>query len=665
MDNKKVIKVEPIRPMGGPPHMFGSGVKAKDLRSSISKLSAYLKPYWNKIIVVVIFALLSTTFAIIGPKIMGQMTDQLLNDLVDQMAYDRIIEQIPDGMSLPEEITGEDLMKIIPDATKKEIPEDMMERIKEIDLTKRPELDWSRLSEFALILILLYLSSTLFSYVQGFITTDVIQKVTLTMRKEISEKINRLPLKYFDKNSFGDVLSRITNDVDTISQSLNQSLTQVITSISTLIGILIMMLSISPLMTLIAVVALPVSFGIIALIVRRTQKYFKSQQDSLGKLNGYIEEMYSGHNIVKVYNGEEKAIEIFDRTNRQLYKSAWKSQFFSSLMFPITNIISNIDYVAVAIVGGNLAIKGEISIGDIQAFIQYVRQFNQPIVQTANAANLLQSMAASSERVFEFLEEKEEVEDAVDPVVLKSIKGDVEFSNVHFGYDTDVEVIKGFSLKVKKGQRIAIVGPTGAGKTTLVNLLMRFYDVDAGVIKIDGVDINKMRKKDLRKIFGMVLQDTWLFKGSIKQNLLYGKLDATEDEIIQAARSAYVDHFVRSLPGGYEMELNEEASNISQGEKQLLTIARAMLADPPILILDEATSNVDTRTEVLIQEAMDKLMHGRTSFIIAHRLSTIRNADIILYLHEGNIVEQGSHKELLDKDGYYASLYNSQFKDID
>ena len=492
--------------------------------------------------------------------------------------------------------------------------------------------------------------------------TGVSQKLTYRMRKEISEKIDRLPMGYFDKMTHGEILSRITNDVDTLSQSLNQSATQVITSVATIIGVLVMMLSISPLMTVIAILILPLSMGLIGMIVKRSQRYFKEQQEYLGYVNGQVEEVYGGHNIVKAFNKEDDVIDEFDRDNDRLYRSAWKSQFLSGMMMPIMQFVGNLGYVAVVILGGYLAIKKTIEVGDIQSFIQYVRNFTQPIQQVAQVANMLQSTAAASERVFEFLEEPEEEAAPENPVVLKNPEGAVEFEHVHFGYNPEHTIIHDFSVKVEPGQKIAIVGPTGAGKTTMVKLLMRFYDVSGGSIKVDGHDIREFDRGELRRMFGMVLQDTWLFKGSIEDNIRYGKLDATHEDVVKAADAAYAHRFIQTLPGGYGMELNEEASNVSQGQKQLLTIARAILADPKILILDEATSSVDTRTEVRIQKAMDNLMKGRTSFIIAHRLSTIRDADLILVMKEGDIVEMGRHEELLAKNGFYADLYNSQFE---
>ena len=491
--------------------------------------------------------------------------------------------------------------------------------------------------------------------------SKVSQKITYEFRKNILAKISKLPISYFDKQTYGEVLSRVTNDVDTVSQNLNQGLIQIVTSITTLLGILVMMLTISGLLTLVAVVILPISFLLIMIIVKKSQKLFKRHQDALGEINGHIEEMYGGHSVVKVFNGEERSLKKFNSINTHLHDSGWKSQFLSGLLFPIINVVGNVGYVGVAVLGGKLAIQGSINIGDIQAFIQYMNQFTQPITQVANVTNILQSTAAAAERIFEFLDEKEEIKDVKNPVVLKKIKGDIEFNNVVFGYEKDKVIIKNFNAKVKGGQQIAIVGPTGAGKTTIVNLLMRFYDVNSGSIKIDGVDIRSMRRSDVRRMFGMVLQDTWLFNGTVKENIAYGNLDAKDSDIITAARAAYADHFIHTLPDGYDMVISEEADNISQGEKQLLTIARAMLANPPMLILDEATSSVDTRTEVLIQSAMEKLMEGRTTFVIAHRLSTIKKADLILVMNKGNIVEKGTHSKLLEKNGFYAELYNSQF----
>ena len=560
-----------------------------------------------------IFAIGSTIFNIAGPKILGKATTELFHGL---------ISKVSGGSGI----------------------------------------DFDKIAKILIGLMCLYVCSALFSFIQGYIMTGVSQKLTYRMRKEISEKIDRLPMGYFDKMTHGEILSRITNDVDTLSQSLNQSATQVITSVATIIGVLVMMLSISPLMTVIAILILPLSMELIGMIVKRSQRYFKEQQEYLGYVNGQVEEVYGGHNIVKAFNKEDDVIDEFDRDNDRLYRSAWKSQFLSGMMMPIMQFVGNLGYVAVVILGGYLAIKKTIEVGDIQSFIQYVRNFTQPIQQVAQVANMLQSTAAASERVFEFLEEPEEEAAPENPVVLKNPEGAVEFEHVHFGYNPEHTIIHDFSVKVEPGQKIAIVGPTGAGKTTMVKLLMRFYDVSGGSIKVDGHDIREFDRGELRRMFGMVLQDTWLFKGSIEDNIRYGKLDATHEDVVKAADAAYAHRFIQTLPGGYGMELNEEASNVSQGQKQLLTIARAILADPKILILDEATSSVDTRTEVRIQKAMDNLMKGRTSFIIAHRLSTIRDADLILVMKEGDIVEMGRHEELLAKNGFYADLYNSQFE---
>ena len=597
--------------MGGRHGM--STEKAKDFKGTMKKLMGYLTQYKIGLLLVVIFAIGSTIFNIAGPKILGKATTELFHGL---------ISKVSGGSGI----------------------------------------DFDKIEKILIGLMCLYVCSALFSFIQGYIMTGVSQKLTYRMRKEISEKIDRLPMGYFDKMTHGEILSRITNDVDTLSQSLNQSATQVITSVATIIGVLVMMLSISPLMTVIAILILPLSMELIGMIVKRSQRYFKEQQEYLGYVNGQVEEVYGGHNIVKAFNKEDDVIDEFDRDNDRLYRSAWKSQFLSGMMMPIMQFVGNLGYVAVVILGGYLAIKKTIEVGDIQSFIQYVRNFTQPIQQVAQVANMLQSTAAASERVFEFLEEPEEEAAPENPVVLKNPEGAVEFEHVHFGYNPEHTIIHDFSVKVEPGQKIAIVGPTGAGKTTMVKLLMRFYDVSGGSIKVDGHDIREFDRGELRRMFGMVLQDTWLFKGSIEDNIRYGKLDATHEDVVKAADAAYAHRFIQTLPGGYGMELNEEASNVSQGQKQLLTISRAILADPKILILDEATSSVDTRTEVRIQKAMDNLMKGRTSFIIAHRLSTIRDADLILVMKEGDIVEMGRHEELLAKNGFYADLYNSQFE---
>ncbi|EOO21006.1 MULTISPECIES: ABC transporter ATP-binding protein [Bacillus cereus group] len=607
-------------PGGGGP--MGGGMrkieKAKNFKGTMNKLLQYLKPYKVSILVVILFAIGSAAFAIVGPKILGNATTKLFEGLVSK-------------------VSG------APGAA----------------------IDFTYIGNIVILLLGLYILSTVFGIIQGYIISGVAQKVSYNFRKEIAEKINRMPLKYFDKTTHGEVLSRITNDVDTVSQTLNQSMSQIITSVITIIGVLIMMLSISWQMTLVALLILPVSMILIMAVVKRSQKYFKSQQEYLGHVNGQVEEIYSGHNIVKAFNKEEEEVKKFEKVNDTLYHSAWKSQFLSGMMMPIMTFIGNIGYVAVSILGGWLAVKRTIAVGDILAFVQYVRSFTQPIAQVAQIANVLQSTAAAAERVFEFLEEEEEVPEAENPVKLQKVQGEVNFQDVQFGYNPDKIIINNFSANIKPGQKVAIVGPTGAGKTTIVKLLMRFYDINSGAICIDGHDIKDFTREDLRSMFGMVLQDTWLFNGSIMENIRYGRLDATDEEVIEAAKAAHVHSFVKTLPNKYQMELNEEASNVSQGQKQLLTIARALLADPKILILDEATSSIDTRTEVLIQKAMENLMEGRTSFIIAHRLSTIRDADLILVMKEGDIVEQGNHEELLKANGFYASLYNSQFEGAD
>lgn len=598
-------------PMGG---MMRGGEKAKDFKGTMRKLIQRLSKYWLAFGLVFILAVGSTAFMIAGPKILGQATTKLFEGLVAKMQG-------------------------IPGAA----------------------IDFDGIRDIILYLVTLYGISTLLAYVQGFIMSRVGNTIAYNFRKDLSQKINKLPLRYFDQTSHGDVLSRITNDVDTIGMTLNQNLTQIITSTTTLLGVLVMMLTISWEMTLATLVILPISFGLIMVIVKFSQKYFKIQAATLGKVNGHVEEMYGGHVIVKAFNGEEKSLATFDEHNEALYDSAWKSQFFSGAMMPLMNFVGNLGYVAVTLLGGMLAIDGKLKVGDIQAFIQYVRSFTQPIAQVAQISNTLQSTAAAAERVFAFLEQPEEVDDVTNPVDVTQLDGSVAFKNVHFSYLPDKPVIQGFSADIQPGQRIAIVGPTGAGKTTIVKLLMRFYDVDQGSITVGGHDLRDYRRADLRSVFGMVLQDTWLFNGTIEDNLKYGNLNATHEDILAASKAAYVDHFVHTLPKGYQFELNEEASNVSAGQKQLLTIARAFLADPKILILDEATSSVDTRTEVLIQKAMDKLMANRTSFIIAHRLSTIRNADLILVMRNGNIVEQGSHEQLMAQNGFYTNLYNSQF----
>ena len=663
MAQQSMKKRQPVKmggPMGGG---MGAGEKAKDFKGTVKKLAKYLAEFRWQMLMVAIFAVGSTIFAIVSPKILGDATNQIVEDFVSIKAYETITEKLPKGASLPAGTTGADVLQKLPNKAEieRQIPSNQLETIKKLDLSRRPEFHFEAIWRVVSLLIGLYILSAIFRYIQTWLMTQVTQTVTFRMRQQLSEKINRLPLSYFDKQTYGEVLSRVTNDVDTISQTLNQSLSQIVSSTVMVLGILVMMFSISWQMSLVALLVLPLAGGVITLIAKSSQKQFLRQQTQLGELNGHIEEMYGGHQVMRVFNGQKKSLAKFSRVNDQLQESAWKAQFLSGLIYPIMNFIGNIGYVIMAILGGWLAIEGRLKIGDIQAFIQYIDQFNQPLVQVANIANILQSTAAAAERVFEFLDEPEEKAEGKDLVKLTHVKGEVEFDNVVFGYKPDQTIIKGLSAHIKPGQRVAIVGPTGAGKTTLVNLLMRFYEINSGAIKIDGVNIADMKRSDVRQMFGMVLQDTWLFNGTIRQNLLYGNPKASEEEMIATAKEAHVDHFVRSLPGGYDMVLGEEATNISQGEKQLLTIARAMLARTPMLILDEATSSVDTRTEVLIQKAMDKLMQGKTSFVIAHRLSTIRDADLILVVRDGNIIEQGKHDELLKQNGFYAELYNSQF----
>lgn len=662
MSRQTTKKRQQVR-MGGPMGGMGTGEKAKDFKGTVKKLIKYLSDFRWQMLMVLVFAIGSTIFAIASPKILGGATNQIVDDYANMKAYEAITSKLPKGVSLPAGTTGADVLNRLPNKSEieKQIPFSQLESIKKLDLSRRPKFHFDAIWRIIILLVGMYVLSAIFRYIQTWIMTQVTQTVTFRMRQQLSEKINRLPLSYFDKQTYGEVLSRITNDVDTISQTLNQSLSQIITSTVTVLGILVMMFSISWQMSLVALLVLPLAGGVITLIAKSSQKQFLRQQTQLGELNGHIEEMYGGHQVMRVFNGQKKSIAKFSKINNRLQESAWKAQFFSGLIHPIINFISNIGYVAMTILGGWLAINGRLKIGDIQAFIQYVDQFNQPLVQVANIANILQSTAAAAERVFEFLDEPEEAVESNNLVKLSGVKGEVEFDNVVFGYKPDQTIIKGLSAHIKPGQRVAIVGPTGAGKTTLVNLLMRFYEINSGSIKIDGVDIRKMKRSDVRQMFGMVLQDTWLFNGTIRQNLMYGNPKATEEEMIKTAKEAHVDHFVRSLPAGYDMVLGEEAANISQGEKQLLTIARAMLEKAPMLILDEATSSVDTRTEVLIQKAMDKLMQGKTSFVIAHRLSTIRDADLILVVKDGNIIEQGNHETLLKQNGFYAELYNSQF----
>ncbi len=597
----------------GPMRGMAPGEKAKDVKGTLKKLMNYIGAYKIGFFFVFLFAVGSTVFTVIGPKILGKATTEIFKGFARKLGG------------------GEGI-------------------------------DFGYIGNIVIILIALYITSAIFAFIQGWIVTGVTQKISFRMRKEMSEKISRLPMKYFDKMTHGEVLSRFTNDVDTLGTSLNQSLTQIVTAICTLIGIAIMMLTISPLLTLITILILPISMLLMGIIMKKSQKHFVDQQANLGHVNGQVEEVFGGHNVVKLFNGEEKVLEDFNQVNKDLYGSAWKSQFLSGTMMPIMSFVGNLGYVAVAVIGAVLMINGTIQLGDIQAFIQYVKSFTQPISQIAQVSNMFQSTLAAAERVFEFLEEEEEDVKVENPVRIKGLEGNVSFQHVKFGYNPEKTIINDFSCEVSQGQKVAIVGPTGAGKTTMVKLLMRFYDVTDGAILVDGHNVKDFNRSELRKMFGMVLQDTWLFKGSIMENIRYGRLDATDEEVIEAAKAAHAHHFIKTLPGGYQMELNEEASNVSQGQKQLLTIARAILADDKILILDEATSSVDTRTEERIQKAMDNLMKGRTSFIIAHRLSTIKNADMILVMNNGDIIEQGNHEELMKKGGFYANLYNSQFE---
>ena len=605
------------RPMRGPMRGHGMmpGEKAKDFKGSTLRLLSYMGKFKFALIGVLLFAVGSTLFHVVGPKILGQATTELFSGLVAKVQG-----------------TG--------------------------------SINFGKIGTILLLLLGLYLLSALFSFIQGWIMTGVTQRLCYRLRRDISEKIHRMPMKYFESKTVGEVLSRITNDIDTLGQSLNQSVTQLITSVTTIIGVIIMMLSINTIMTGVTIVILPVSMVLVMIVVKHSQKYFRAQQAFLGTINGQVEETYSGHNVVRAFNREQAVLDEFRETNKKLYQSAWKSQFFSGLMQPIMQFIGNLGYVAVTVLGAILAAAGTIQVGDIQSFIQYVRNFTQPITQMAQVSNMLQSMAAAAERVFEFLAEEEEDQLAESPVPASSIQGQVTFDHVRFGYDPNKIIIGDFSATVEPGQTVAIVGPTGAGKTTMVKLLMRFYDVQSGAIRIDGHDVRDFNRSQLRGAFGMVLQDTWLFKGTIMENIRYGRLDATDEEVIAAAKAAHVHHFIQTLPGGYQMELSEDASNISQGQRQLLTIARAILADNKIMILDEATSSVDTRTEQLIQKAMNNLMKGRTSFVIAHRLSTIKDADLILVMKDGDIIEQGNHQTLLEKNGFYATLYNSQFEDV-
>lgn len=678
--------------------------KAKDFGGTMRKLIGSLKDFRWQIVAVIVFVIASVVLSIISPKLLGSITNQITDDYMAIKIYDVVQENLPDSMELPAGTTLSDLIQMMEEQAKQaeqlktaaetgeltpeqaaqlqameesgattdtatinmdqldSLTDAQRDKLMDLDLTTRPGMNFGFIGQIALWLIAIYVMSALFNYVESWIVTTITQRVAYRFRRDISQKINRMPLRYFDSHPFGDVLSRITNDVDMVSQNLSQVISQVVYCVATIIGILAMMISISITMTAIVLVTIPLSALAISQIVKHSQKYFKQQQDVLGRLNGHIEEVYAGHNIVKIFGSERKVTDKFARYNNGLYQSAWKSQFISGLIFPTMHFIGNLGYVATTVLGGSLVLKGYIQVGDIQAFIQYIQQFNQPVMQIANISSVIQSTVAAAERVFEFLEQPDEkITWQGDGEVIDHVTGQVAFDHIKFGYDEDRVIIHDFSADVKPGQKIAIVGPTGAGKTTMINLLMRFYDPDSGSIKLDGVDTTKISRSNVRKNFGMVLQDTWLFSGTVKENLLYGKPDATEEELRTAVKAARADHVIRALPEGYNTMLDENANNVSAGEKQLLTIARAMLADAPILILDEATSNVDTRTETLIQSAMDELMKGRTSFIIAHRLSTIRNADLILVLNHGDIIESGNHESLMKQNGFYANLYNSQF----
>ena len=653
--------------------------KAKDFKGTLKKLLSSLNEFKLQIAAVVIFVIASVILSIISPKLLGRITNQVTDDYMAIKVYDGVHDSLPEGVTLPAGTTLEDLLKQREASSQASsaqsssdsqsiqqladnLTDSQRERLMSLDLTERPGISFDVIGHIALLLIAIYLLSALFNYVESWIVTSITQRVAYRFRRDLSQKINHMPLRYFDTHPFGDILSRITNDVDMVSQNLSQVISQVVYCTATIIGILAMMISISLTMTAIVLITIPLSALAMSQIVRRSQKYFKQQQDVLGRLNGHIEEVYAGHNIVKIFGSEKRVTTKFSRYNDSLYESAWKSQFISGLIFPTMNFIGNLGYVATTVLGGSLVLRGYIQVGDVQAFIQYIQQFNQPITQIANISSVIQSTVAAAERVFEFLEQpNEKTTWEGEGEVIDNVTGHVTFDHVKFGYDKDRTIIHNFSADVQPGQKIAIVGPTGAGKTTIINLLMRFYDPDSGSIKLDGVDATKISRKNVRKNFGMVLQDTWLFSGTVKENLLYGKPNATDAELKAAVKAARADHVIRALPKGYNTMLDENANNVSAGEKQLLTIARAMLANAPILILDEATSNVDTRTETLIQDAMDKLMEGRTSFIIAHRLSTIRNADLILVLNHGDVIESGNHDSLMKQNGFYANLYNSQF----
>lgn len=639
-------------------HNRGIVSKPKNISKTLKELMTYFKNYKMSLAIVFIFSIASTLFIIVGPKIMAKATNTIVDGYVEQKTYDNVIKNIPDGIPL-DKINGADLIKNMPDKDK--LSDDQKKIITNMDFTKRPKMNFSKIIEIINICIVIYALSAIFDYIQSFIIAIISQKVTYKLRDKIFKKINFIPLKYYDKNNNGDILSRITNDVDTLGHTITMNLSHAVSLITGVIGIIIMMISINPLMTLIAMLTLPLSVIFIKFVTTYSQKYFKAQQEKLGIVNSHIEENYAGANIVKAFNNEDITIKCFNEANNELCDCAFKSQFYSGIMMPIVNFVGNIGYVGVCVLGGYLVAKNRISVGDVQAFIQYLRTFNQDTSQVASTVSSFQTTLAACERIFDFLAVDEEVKDRKN-AVTKNVSGNVKFENVKFGYDEDKIIINNLNLDIKKGQKVAIVGPTGAGKTTLVKLLMRFYDINSGKILIDNIDIKDYKRGSLRNNFGMVLQDTWLFNGTILDNIKYGNNKANLDDIKEAAKKARVDHFVSTLPGGYNYVLNEEGSNISAGEKQLLTIARAILADPKILILDEATSNVDTRTEILINEAMQNLMKDKTSFIIAHRLSTIRNADLIIVMDKGDIVETGNHNELIAKNGFYAKLYNSQFE---
>lgn len=653
-------------PMGGGPGMHGPAEKPKDFSKTLKRLIRYIGKYNKAIMVVIVVLIISTVLSTLSPKVLGKATTELGNNIMQKMIYSQMqgmLDQLPEQVkaTLPEDATVQTLLdrNIIPQEVAEKIPE----VAKTVSLTVEPTINFNYIGTILLTILAMYFISAVFTYISSRTMAYIAQKVTYNLRREIDEKLDRLPLRFFDKHTHGEILSRVTNDVDTVSNTLQQTIVQILQSVFTIIGILIMMISISLSMAGVAILIIPVSLIFIASIIKVSQKYFMRQQSVMGELNGHVEETYTGNLVIQAFNMQEKETENFEVINEKLYKCGWKSQFLSGLMMPIINGVSNLGYVGICVLGAKLAIEGKMTIGNIQAFVQYTHQFTQPIGQTANMLNLVQGAVAAAERVFEILDESEEEPDTTKPIKVPNVKGAVTFDNVKFSYEEGQSLIEDWSLTVEPGQTVAIVGPTGAGKTTIVNLLMRFYEINGGKISVDGVSTRDMTRNDLRTEFSMVLQDTWLFNGSIKENLRYARQDASDEELIEAAKLAHAHHFIKALPGGYDFVLNEDASNISQGEKQLLTIARAIVANSPILILDEATSNVDTRTEELIQKAMNKLMEGRTSFVIAHRLSTIKNADIILVMEHGRIVERGNHDELIAKDGAYAKLYNSQFSE--